>query len=322
MTIFGKTPVKKLEQSVAEIKARVAKLGGKRDAAQRDLEAARAARQRHAIEGDVDDDAARSKLQTGVDRAASVLAGLNDAIAALAAQQAEAERGVAAEQLAGERKAASEALSQDVAAIKAQIAPWLDATRRLATDLEKLGTVRFDAGAIARFLTNAAGEAELAFAVCMPDLHGACAAIARGAEKIPRAEAAPAPIRAIAPPPPTERIFALRHISWTDPTSRHLMLGQRYSVCQMPPAAAERALEHGAAIRVDDERCIKLNGSWPHRPTRAEECLNLDSDVSAPVIADKLAAPSVVEPTRHSAFEPLDRGPVMTGRLPRERAAS
>jgi len=312
MRIFAKTP-KKIAESVAEIKARVAKLGDKRDRAQRDLQVAQAARQRHAIEGDVDDDAARSKLQAGVDRAASVLAGLNDAIAALTAQQADAEGRVAAEKSHREREAAADSLARDIAVVEQQIKPWLRQSRKLAADLKKLG-VRFDPPQIGLFIADAAGQAETALGVALADLRDAERRIRAGAEAIPRgAEPEPAPVKAL-PPAPTQRIFALRHISWRDPTGE-LRLGQRYSVCEVPTPAAVRALRSGAACAVEDERVRKLGGTWPNRPL-ASNCENLDDDGAVAVSADK-PVPSAAAPVLHSAFTPIDRGAPYALKAPR-----
>jgi len=310
------------EQILAELSERAESLSARHSEAVAELESARAAQQAILLKGDLSDAKAGKAAGERVSRAANELAGLDAALATIATQRADVERRIASERDRIGRENAAKDLARIVDAIEAQIPAWMDATRRLGADLEKLGAMRFDAGAISRYLSNARSELELAFAVCMPDLRGACAAIHEGREKIPRTAPEPAPIRAVtpAPAPTQQRLFALRHLCWADPTSAHLiMLGQKFTVCQMPPSAAQRALAYGAACGLDDPRCQKLNGSWPHKPRSSADCLDLDADAGAAPSAKP--APGAGEPVRHSAFEQIDRGPAYLVNVPHEVAS-
>jgi hypothetical protein len=308
--------MKRLEQAAADLRQRAERLAAKRTAAQAELDRAVSARQSYAIEGDLDDgaaaDRAMARLQSDVDVATSTLAGFDSAYTTITAQLAEAERVLLDEQQSVERKAAADALAQDIAAIEAQVGPWLEATRGLAADLEKLAVVRFDAGAVARFLTNAAGESEIALAVCVPDLRGAVDAIAAGRQEIPRQPAPPAPVIAL-PPPETMRVFILKNVRWID-ASGAKQISRRFVDADLTPSAARAALSRGSACKMDDPRRLQLFGrqgtAHARMPTDAE-CEDLDAP-----------ARSTAEPILHSAFERVDRGSPVVGRIPREKAAS
>jgi hypothetical protein len=173
----GKGDVKTLRQRAAALAAR-------RDEVRTKLEQAIRARQLHNLEGDLTDTKTAVKLQQLIDSAQSELIGYDDALAALSTQIAAVEQQIAEEQQAVERKAASEKLDQEVSVIEAKLTPWLASTRELAALLEKQ-TLRFEAGAIGRYLGNAAGEVEVAANVTLIDLHHAVKAIAEGREAIP-----------------------------------------------------------------------------------------------------------------------------------------
>jgi hypothetical protein len=318
MKIFGRHPMKKLEQTAADLRVRAERLAAKRTAAQAELDRAIAARQSYAIEGDLEDGAAAdraiSKLQSGVDAAASTLAGFDSAITTITAQVAEAERALLDERQSVARTAASEKLAREIAVIEAQVGPWLYSTRSLAANLQKLSIVRFDPGALGNFVLNAANEAELAFAVTIGDLHGAVAAIAEGREPIPAEPVMIEPAPAMPAPPPTVRLFLMRDVCWTE--EDHVRIGRRYSDCDLPAERARRALKSGAAVPMEDPKRKALRGQIgasqaPRIPT-ASECESLDPPVPS----------GVVEPTLHSAFEPLDRGKPYIVRAPKEKAAS
>jgi hypothetical protein len=115
------------------------------------------------------------------------------------------------------------------------------------------------------------------------------------------------------PPPETVRLFFLRDAKYTD-TSDKLILIRRFTDADVPPAIAARARHSGIATGVADPRRKKLyglQGTKGSQPPDPATCESLDPP-----------APSgVVEPIKHSAFEPLDRGPPIIGRIPRERVA-
>ena len=262
---------------IADLRERRAALDAKHAAARTEFEAAQSARQNFMLSGDLDDDAAAAKLQARVDSASSALASLDAAIAELSTRLAEAERNVAAEQNRVAREAAADALGRDIATVEAQNSGMdgRDASPRRRAGKARLGSVR-----CRRYRAIPAqrrGRNRTRFR----RLHSRFAWRVRGDPRRPRQipHTAPEPpvVRAVTPPPaPTEQIFALRHLSWTDPASKLLMLGQKFTVCELPAATAERALHLKAAISLDDPLCQKLNLCWPHRPRSSADCLDLD----------------------------------------------
>jgi hypothetical protein len=308
--MFGKASnQKKLDQ----LRQRAVALGRKRDEAKSALEEAAAARQQHHLEGDLEDLKISAKLQAQVDSAASTLRGLEDAVAALLPQVAGAERQLAAEQERAERKVASEKLGQEIAVLESKLHPWLEATRALA-DLWGKQTLRFEAGAIGRYLANAAGEVEVAANVTLVDLHGAVKAIGGGREAIPR----PALILVETPalPPPTVPCFALRHVAWTDHHGTLRSASANTGNIALPEAAAERGLKSGAVVLMSDPKVKQLARS------RAE--LFVPDPARCELLDDSVIPPSTVKTAKHSAFplppgetfEPLDRGPAYSMKAP------
>ena len=246
------------------------------------------------------------------DSTASALAASSAAVTAIEAQVSTAERDLADEQGRVERVAAAESLSREIAIIELKIEPWASLTRELAELLEKHERLRFDCGAIGKYLRNCAGESEVALGVALPDLRNAVEAIREGREPIPRPAPAPEPI-AVAVPPQTKTVFLLRHCKWTDADSATKKLGQRYTAADLPPVTAARAIKIGAAISTSDPRCRELNGTWTHRP-RADECEDLDPP--KPGGEPVLKSPSPFE------FEVVDRGKPFALKIPREVAST
>ena len=300
--------MKKLQSTVAELKQRGEHLASKRNTAQAEFDAAQAARQAFMLQGDLDDENTGAKLQARVDTAASALQGFADAITTLSAQVAEAERVLADEQQRVERKAASESLALDVATIEAQILPWLSATRGLAGNMEKLAGLRFgfEAGSIGRYLSNAAGEVEIAAAVALPDLHRYVSEIAAGREAIPRAPQ-PVPVVLQPPPPKTETLFFLRAAKYRDGDGNSRLISKNTDAA-LPPEVAARALKLGAGVPLSDPRRKKFGTQSQALPDESW-CLDLDQNP-----AD---ATSAAEPVMRSVFTKLDRGPAYLIRAPR-----
>jgi primosomal protein N'' len=339
MKFFGRDPMKKLEASVAALRQRAATLEQKRSAAQTAFDRALAERQAYAVSGDIDGAAAdkdMARLQTLVDSASSALAGLDAALAEVTTQLTAAENELTAEREAGARLAASQKIAKDIARIEPQIAAWLAATCALAGELKKsFGLLRFDADALSGFLIGKVGEAEVAFAVLLQDLHGAVDNVREGREKLP-ADAAPAkPVVEVVPPAPVQTIFLLRPSKYLDPTTGKVVLLNRYEDADVSPALAERALRSRAAVPVTHEFRRRNKGTWLKRATVAFS-FDLDAvDVSAlpPLdaieaqqaaeVIDVQEAPDYAEPpvARHTAFEKIDRGRPYTIIAPRGAAS-
>jgi hypothetical protein len=304
-TMFGKL-MAKIGETLGLLKERSVRLTSQRDAAKTSLEKAMAAVQAHLLDGDADDVKALGVLQLAVDRASSLLASLDAAIAEQARRVADAERALADEATKAACKAASEALAADVAKMEQQLAPWLESTRSLASELEKYSTFRFEAGGIARFLNNAAAEIEIALGVTIPDFKSAIAAVAEGREAPP---SQPAPIVKFvaAKPPPTETVFFLRAAKWSDDKG-FLHLIQKFTDASLPPSLAAHAIKVGAAVEWKSPLRKQNRGTWNGRPFHAEHCFALD------------AASETHDPVLHSAFTPVARGPAYNITVPVQRA--
>jgi hypothetical protein len=98
----------------------------------------------------------------------------------------------------------------------------------------------------------------------------------------------------VKPAPILTTVFAIRSIRWTgaDGTKR---ITQRFKDVQMPPLLAKVALDHKAAVRLDDPSCKNRNsvGGNPE-PAHA---FDLDA-----AMAEKSTGPRLVEPIRQSKF--------------------
>lgn len=313
MALFQKaTPTKKLESAVADLRARAERLASKRADAQAAFDASLTAREAFFVSGDLDDNVTAAKLQGRCDAARTALTSLDAAITSLAAQQAAAEDALAEEQNRIAREAAADALAAQVAVIEAMIEPWLQQSRTLAAELQKL-TVRFDLPQIGLFIADAAGQVETALGVALEDARGAVDRIRSGAEAIPRVETEPAPVVDVLPPE-TRRLFLLRACKWTGADGT-VQIGARFRDADLPPHVAVRALKIGAAVSLDHALRKQHHGTWPGHPNAAS-CELLD-DADASSVAGNVMRDPVL--SQHATeFTPLDRGGPRRISVPRE----
>jgi predicted nucleic acid-binding Zn-ribbon protein len=152
------------------LKGKQTRLISQRDSARSALEKAKAAVRTQRLDVDDTDDKTIAALQIKVDAAQSFLNGLDEDIEEHTKRVAAAQREHADKETKAKQKAESETITADVNKIESQIAPWLASGRKLASDLEKYGTFRFECGSIAKYLGNAANEIEIALSVSIPDL--------------------------------------------------------------------------------------------------------------------------------------------------------
>jgi hypothetical protein len=291
---------KKLEQ----LRQRAAALTTKRDEAKSELEAATAARQSFLLDGDLADAKAAAKLQARVDTGQSTLAGFDAALGALTPQIAEVEQLLADEQQRAERKIASEKIDQEVAVIRNKIAPWLTATRELAALWEKQAVLRFEAGAIGRYLANAAGEAEVAANVTLVDLQGAARAIADGREAIPRPPPVLIAAPASTPPPEVSAYFSLQPGKFVDVQGR-LQRVPRYVFCELTDQQAAIALRIGGVCKLDDPRVQQLRHQMATQQLPEPwHCWDFDTGAE-PVRDPQLMARHSSTGSGRTVFEPL-----------------
>ena len=275
--------MQKLETVLATLRERSGRLASKQDTARDTLAAAMSARELWMIEGDLDDAKRAANLQSAVEAAQNVLAGINGAMVTLAKQIDDAAVELASEKAGIARQAAADVLAQELAAVEKQLQPWLTATRELAAGFDRLGNARLEARSISNYLSNAAGEIEIAATLTMQDLNRVVKAIADGAEPIPSKPAVPTPAATLPAPAATKRVFATKN-----------------------------ALNLGAAVPMEHRTRKKMHGQRPISHPSPANCLPLTDDAE---VADGQDSGVHELPSHRSAFTPLDRGATVTGTL-------
>jgi hypothetical protein len=283
-----KTQMQKLQSDLDALKTRATLLNAKRVAAQLAFDKAVAARQTHLLGGDLDDEKISAKMQGAVDAGASTLAGLDVAIAALTASIAEAEQAIVAEAGRVKREADAKALAAVLASLEDKFAPWLQATRAIAADLESLNGFRWQSGQLAGFLRNVAGEAEIGLRVTLDDLAGSIPAVMAGTgnEKL---RIGFEPLRPEPEPVPHELVFCLKPVKWRADNGQQCA-AQRFADANLPAAIAARAISSGVCCALSDPRRKQNHGVAVGHP-----------DLSVCVDLSGAAEPG--------QFEQLDRGP-------------
>ncbi len=310
---FKPDTAKKLAADVDRARAAHTKLAERLTAAEVIVTERRAAAQCLARDGadDVDLDAAEAQLRAAIDRTATLTSALAETAAQVAALE-EAIAKAADKKLRSETAAAIEVLAREMteagAAFNAGAARLAETSRRVAA-------IVLEGHGLQAFAMNAGAEVPAAVAMIVEVLHNRVRATLAGTAPaaLPKPDI-PAPLIS-APAPETKRLWLTRHARWIDASGQN-RIGERYSDQDLTPSAAARALASGAAVPLTDPRRRQLKGQpGPHGPRfpTASECEDLDAP-----------APSTAEPVVHSAFVPLDRGPVRTGtiRAAREEAAS
>jgi hypothetical protein len=253
MAIFKKkTKVQNLEPELDTLRQRAEALDVKRCAADAELTSATEARQRHLVEGDLDDAKTAQLLQDEVNVAASQVVALEDAITVVQAQIADIEQKLDAERIAAERKTASEKLAHDLDAVEKALPNCLEAGRRFAAALGELHH-NFEATQMATFLASALSQVEIASASAVTELRGTVRGIADGTMPIPAAKPVPAPVVATALPLPTRALFAMHDLRWLDDDGRRRVSGQFEDVV-LPIRLADKALRFGACVPLTDDR--------------------------------------------------------------------
>jgi hypothetical protein len=162
-------------------------------------------------------------------------------------------------------------------------------------------------GSSAANLSNVSGEAEIAFAFVVPDVHRLAEAVKDGSAAILRRPKTAEPVPMPEPAPPTQSVFMLRSAKYRDNDGRTRFAGQ-YTDALMSVPTAQRALRHGVAVSVADPRRAQLRGSRGSDFNRsASDVVDLDA------IQQSKGAPyvgPVDDPVLAAAnFQPLDRGP-------------
>lgn len=291
----------KLQAELGELRKRAEQLAAKRGKAQIALDAAMADRQRHLLDGDLDDEKTRGKLQAAVDSATSSLAGFDGAIKEQAALIAGAEAKLAEARQAAERQAASEKLAARIRKIDEVLPPWLEATRDMASAMEAISW-RAELAQMAHYLRNVASEIENAERLTFPVLHALVGHIRDGLAPIPREPEALVPPTVVKPE--LVQVFTLKAIEWTDTNGMQRQSAKWHDV-SLPPEAAQHALRLKLACPMSDQRRKQFHGQPQTHPHPEPAWLNNLDTVVGPDIATQPA----LEPVLHSAFEKPTIGP-------------
>lgn len=252
--------MRKLEKDIAQLAKQTERLAAKRVVGQQALNNAITARQEALLaEGNIDDERL-AKLQAAVSEASSLLEGIDDAIGVLTRRKSEAEGQLAVERERTERARASDDINTAIDRIEAHVEPTLAAMRELASVLSELDHLSFESGQLGRYLSGAAGEAEIAIAFVLPEVRRLAQAVKDGSAAIPRRPQDLEPVAAVESPPPTQPVFMLRSAKYRDHDGRTRFAGQ-FEDATMPVPTAQRALRCGAAVPVSDPRRARLRGA-------------------------------------------------------------
>jgi hypothetical protein len=301
MAIFQRKKSKGLEPELAGLRQRAEALEAKRQAAEVELTAATEARQRHLIEGALDDVATAQKLQDAVNIAASQVVGLEDALAVVQAQVADIERKLDAERTQAERHAAAEKLTRDLGEIEKALPDYLATAGRFADAVEAVGYWHFEIGEVGTFLRNTNPQIETQATFALQELRSMVEQIRSGAVPVPpKAPAEPAPV-AVIERPATKTVFLMRTVKWGN--GRHSAL--QYEDCELPLALADKALRRGVAVSVTDERRKTLKGARGgyHPNLGAVDIVDLDA-----LTEDKAPYLGPDPVLRAANFQQVDRG--------------
>lgn len=215
------------------------------------------------------------------------------------------------------------ARAESVAVFNKQIAAYertlgvIEGLKTHAAAAAELRDSSFDLGRISDYALNAATELEWAIPPALADLRRIVAGVSSGELPIPlRGKNQPALVAA-PPSPPTERIFTIKSIAWSDEEGK-INRARGFNDIDLPPALAARAISLGAATTLDDPRRKKLRGmlAGAGEPL-LEKCVPLnDIGELAKDEPSAEASPPIFEPLDHvprapflltsSTSEPLD----------------
>jgi hypothetical protein len=302
MKFFSRNPMKQLQANLAASQKRLALLAEKREAAKAVLDAAQNQRQKHLHEGDLDDAKVGEKLQGKVDTASSALAGLDDAISTLQAQIEVAERELKSGREREARTKAAEEINAAVDDVTARVEPALTALRELVQALSEIDHLTFEVAQLAQYIRGAAGEAELALAVALPDARHVANLVKTGQMAIP-VRPQPAPVVAVEQPAPTQTVFMLKSAKYRDHDGRKRFAGQFEDVI-LPVATAEKAKRLGVAVPTTDPRRATHRGvrGADFRPDAADV---IDLDAAEERSGIPFVGPDPV--VRSANFQVIDR---------------
>jgi predicted nucleic acid-binding Zn-ribbon protein len=175
----------KLQNELEALLKRAVALSEKLAAAEAELTAATEARQRHLVEGDLEDVKAARTLQDAVNVAASQVVGFEDGLAAVNAQVGEIEHKIEMERNAADRASAAEKLARQIAGVENAIPDFMRAGRALASALSEIGYWHFESGHMESFIVDALTQIEIAAGFSLAELRPLPDRIQSGEAEIP-----------------------------------------------------------------------------------------------------------------------------------------
>jgi hypothetical protein len=179
------------------------------------------------------------------------------------------------------------------------------AIAELAEIAERAARFCPDARGLEAFATSSRVQVPPAVELVATVMRDYAAAVLRGEgpAMLPKPEAV---MLSLAPPKPVKiRLFAMRPVKWTDAAGMQRFV-HKYNDIDLSEQAAAFALRVGACVPIADPRRKQLHGTSPGHP-EPNWCVDLD-DAEATTIADITAPVTDLEPIKHSAFTPVDRG--------------
>lgn len=190
-----------------------------------------------------------------------------------------------------------------------------EAAARLAAAARRASDIVLDANGLTAYALNAAAEVPAAISMINDVLRHRAVLVINGSAPaaLPQPEK-PQTRPVLVEAPKLERVFAIRHLRFTD-SDGIIRRAPKMHAVDLKPEHASRAISRALAIRIDDPRVKQLSGTFGAQLPNLSWCVNLDSDEAA-TDAPVDTTPSSTAPIRHSMFEPLDRGKPFTLRVP------
>jgi hypothetical protein len=284
--------MKQIAEALGLLKSTMTRLNMQRGAARAALEKARDALKQHLLSSDGGDQTTIAALKNQIVSERELITALDDAAETQTALVVAEENRLVDEETRKRRTAASEAILADVKNIESQLAPWLAATRALATSLKKYESFRTECSGIAEFLGKCATESEFALSMTIPDLRSAAQAVLQGTERPPVMPGVVVKIPAAQAAPTTQRLFLTQHLAWHDSNGvKHRAPSMHDADLPLDLVAKARAL--GAAHDLKSDVRAKNHGSKTSAPPDWNHVKWLNDPKGE----------SNVEPIRHTAFE-------------------
>ena len=300
-----------LKKELATLTGRRDRIIVKRDGAKSEVGEAESARLALLTESDVDDIKAEMKAQTRVDNARSTLDGFEAAIGALNAQIAATERKLAEELDRTERAAVADKIEASAAAAEKTLTA-IAALRASGEAFVPLKALCHDAREFIEAIDSIAHQLERAATAAIADARAQAGQVRAREMRIPNLRPEQ-PLSLLPAPQATEKVFAVKHLCWTDHAGK-LQRGCQYHDANVPPAAAARAIELAAAVPIGSDQARKHRGVHEYKFPDLYRCVALDESAAA-----EQAQAKINEPERATRiFEPLDRGPGYTATISRE----